>query len=250
LPSSAAARSGGFDRPEGTPSLAEALLLAPGGPVAIVAGSRPTHPYGTAILQKDLARRLLAEQVQTVGQLDLEATRSMLQQDSDDAALDLVAKPIAALSNWPCSLRELRLMHVRMYNLLGDPCTRIAHPPPDLDALTLAGRELRGRSAAIAVGTVEVVIESARESTAHGPLTAPPLTDSGDLEAIAAANYPRANQREIWRSSVPLREGSFELALPDPLPPGATLVRCVATGVDSSGARIDRLGAIRIASPP
>ena len=237
---------GWFDRPKGEPSLAEGLLLAPGGPVAIVAGSRPTHPYGTAILQKDLARRLLGDRVSTVGELDLEATRSMLQPDSDDAALDLVARPMAAIGNWPCSLPELRLMHVRMYNLLGDPCTRIALPPGPLNALRLEGRTLRGDVPGMVEGTVEVVLETAREACAAGPLSPAGSPHAPDLEALALENYPRANARTLWRGSAPIAAGSFSVDLPDPMPAEAAIVRSVVRGRGPTGEAMQALDGLRL----
>jgi len=237
---------GWFDRSDGEPSLAEALLEAPGGPVAIIAGSRPTHPYGTAILQKDLVRRLLHDRVATVGALDLEATRSMLLPDSDDAMVDLLARPMAVMSNWPCSLRELRLMHVRMYNLLGDPCMRIALPPEAPGALRVDGGTLRGEAAGIVEGRVQIVLETMREGTAAGALLPPATKEAPDLEERARANYPLANKRTLWRGTATIRDGRFELPLPEPLPAGAAIFRTTMWGRDAIGAGREGVDALRL----
>jgi hypothetical protein len=239
---------GWFDRSDGAPSLAERLLEAPGGPVAIIAGSRPTHPYGTAVLQKDLIRRLLHDRTATVGALDLESTRSMLLPDSDDAMIDLIARPMAAIGNWPCSLQELRLMHVRMYNLLGDPCTRIALPPEPKGAVHVDGRVLRGEARGMIEGRADIVLETVREASASGPLRAAPSRDAPDLEERASANYPRANVRILWQGSTVIREGRYELLLPDPLPVGAAILRSVVRGRDAGGAALEGLEALRLAT--
>lgn len=237
---------GWFDRPEGKPSLAELLLEAPGGPVAIIAGSRPTHPYGTAILQKDLIRGLLNDRVATVGELDLQATRSMLLPDSDDTMIDLLARPIAAVGQWPCSLRDLRLMHVRMYNLLGDPCTRIAHPPAPSGGLRLEGSTLRGTVPGVRTGLAEVLLETVREASAAGPLRPPASPEAADLESIAAVNYPQANARTLWFGRVAVRDERFDMVLPDPLPEGAAILRAVVVGEDAAGGTLEMVEAMRL----
>ena len=46
---SIACDTGAFDRPAGLPSLAERMILNPGGPVAVFASSRESHPYPNAL---------------------------------------------------------------------------------------------------------------------------------------------------------------------------------------------------------
>lgn len=215
---------GWFDLPEGDPSFAESLLLAPGGPIAVISGTRKTHPYGNAVLQKNLLRLLVAQRVATVGELDLLSSRQLFHRDSEDLAIDLLAMPIAAAARWPCTLDELRVMHARLYNLLGDPCTVIAYPPIEPASLELRSGTLHGSVDAHADGTVEFIIECPRADSAAGPLIGA-TRDDPELDRIAAANYPRANQRELARGSGPLRRGRFSIPLPDPLPDGAALIR-------------------------
>ncbi|HMN97137.1 MAG TPA: C25 family cysteine peptidase [Phycisphaerales bacterium] len=225
--------TGWFDREDGSPSLAEALLLAPGGPVAVIAGSRMTHPYGTAVFQKNLIRGLLGAEAATLGTLHMETGRRSFARDSDDLALDLVARPIALATRWACSLDELRLMHVRLYNLLGDPLLRIAHPPPEPSRLELRSGALHGAVDRTTGGSVRVVLESARALPAEGPL-AGAAPDDPDLERIAAANYPRANRRLLWEGEGTLRDGVFAVPLPSPLPEGAAVLRAAIEAADGS----------------
>ena len=96
--------AGWYDLPGGDLSLGEAMLFHPAGPVAVIAGSRPTHPYPNAILQKDVTMLLLVDRVQTVGDLDLLATRSLLQIDATDREIDLLAAPIAVANKWPTAV--------------------------------------------------------------------------------------------------------------------------------------------------
>jgi hypothetical protein len=238
--------TGWYDREDGSPSLSESMLFAEGGPIAVIAGSRPTHPYATAVLQADIARLLLHERVETIGELDLRATRSMLERDSTDASIDMIAKPIAALMNWPCSLDELRLMHVRMYNLLGDPSTRIAHPPAPPESIELLPGRVAVTVAQALRGEVTLTLETGRDACATGPLRAAARADDPDLETISGANYPRCNERVLWTGVTEITGPRIEAVLPDPLPTGAALLRIEVRGVDSGGAAIARLGGVLI----
>jgi len=243
---------GWYDRPDGAPSLAEAMLTAPGGPIAVIAGSRPTHPYGTAILQKDLTRGLLEGRIETIGELDRLATRGMLETDSDDVMLDAIVRPVAALGRWPCTLPQLRVMHARLYNLLGDPTTRIAHPPPPPASLELVEGTLRGAVGTPCTGRVTVEIETTRESIASGPLPGPATRDDPALEERAAELYPRVNSRVLWRGTTTIEEGRFALALPigdSELWPRAAMIRVAIDAIDADGQSFLRLGGLRIDAP-
>lgn len=236
---------GWYDRADGQPSLAETMLVAPGGPIALIAGSRPTHPYGTAALQKNLVDRLVHSRATTIGELDLMATRDMLRRDRLDDSIDMLVRPIAALTQWPCSFDELRLMHVRMYNLLGDPCTRVALPPPELDELVLDGATLRGRVDGASRGQVVVTIETDRPSHVGERLVPAAKRDDPELERIAAANYPRVNERVLWMGGGSLVDGTFSVDLPNPMPQGAVFIRCIVALPETV-----RLSGIRLTPQP
>jgi hypothetical protein len=100
--------AGWFDLADGEQSMAEAMILNPAGPIAVIAGSRQTHPYCNGVLEKDVLSLLLVKQVETIGELDLLATRSMIELDADDRALDAIVAPIAALQKWQTPLPALR----------------------------------------------------------------------------------------------------------------------------------------------
>ncbi|MCH1494350.1 MAG: C25 family cysteine peptidase, partial [Rubripirellula sp.] len=60
-------------------SLAESLLLAPGGPVAVIGGSRVTMPYGNAALAVELIHAIYGEEHHSLGDQWLSTQRSLLQ---------------------------------------------------------------------------------------------------------------------------------------------------------------------------
>ncbi|MEE8154483.1 MAG: C25 family cysteine peptidase, partial [Phycisphaerales bacterium] len=96
--------AGWYDLPDDRLSLAETMLLHPAGPVAVIAGSRITHPYANMILQKDITQLLFGQRIKTVGELDLLATRSMIEIDAVDRSLDALVLPIAIAQGWKSTL--------------------------------------------------------------------------------------------------------------------------------------------------
>jgi hypothetical protein len=222
--------AGWFDLPGGEACLGEMMLLNAAGPVAVIAGSRPTHPYANTVLQKDVAQLLLVDRVTTVGELDLLATRSMLEIDAMDRELDLVATPIALAGRWETSLRGLRHMHVRLYNLLGDPATRIAHARGSVEDLKLVDGRVRGIVRGVDVGRALVTIETASTAMARPDAVRAVRAGDPNLAETIARNYALANDRVLWRREVDLREGRFDVTLPEPMPARAAVLKVYAWG--------------------
>jgi len=212
-------------------SLAEALLLHPEGPVAVFAGSRPTHPYANAIVERDGVRSLLERRVRSVGAWDLDITRSLARSGRDE--LDTLAAPIAAIQRWPLTLRELRLQHVLLYNLIGDPTTRLIHPPFGAVALSIdADGTLEGRvEPAPKSAVAEIALVERRRARPRGVIPAAGQDDP-KLDDLAGRNWPRANDRVRWRAQFPLVDGRFRTRIPEPLPAGADLIVTVIRSAD------------------
>jgi hypothetical protein len=113
--------TGAFDsRPD---SLAEELLLAEQGPIAVIAATRVTMPYGNTVLGCELLRACVQDRPNELGRIMQLAQRRALEEASDDSlrsSLDLVAQGI---SPPPVDLSAERREHVWMYHLFGDPLT-------------------------------------------------------------------------------------------------------------------------------
>jgi hypothetical protein len=239
--------AGWYDLPAGRRSLAEAMLLHPHGPVAVIAGSRITHPYANALVQKEFTTVLLEQRIGTIGELDLLATRAMLTTDALDRQLDLMAGAIARFSGWHSSLLELRRMHVELYNLLGDPATRIALPPRHDVALTFRDDIIEGAIPVVSSGTAHLTIRTERASLARADLIRVVHGDDDpNLEKLAAINYPLANDRVLMRIDVPIVEGRFRVALEHPLSAAARVIRVRAIGTNEAGEKVEAFAAIRI----
>ena len=118
--------TGAYDLPYDC--LAEQMLRAPGGPVAVFAGSRVTMPYGMAVLGTGLMDEYFRQQRETLGEVILYAKRQMMDDDpdrTDRKLLDLLAR---AMSPDPQLLHAERQEHLLLFNLFGDPLLRLKYP--------------------------------------------------------------------------------------------------------------------------
>ena len=123
--------TGAMDAPHGC--LAEELLLAEEGPVAVIAATRVTMPYGNTIMGCELLRACFQDRPVALGDVLRLAQQRVLapvekgQQNKDQlrATLDGMAE---ALSPPPVDLVAERREHVLMYQLIGDPLLRLHRP--------------------------------------------------------------------------------------------------------------------------
>ena len=242
--------AGWYDLPDDRLSLAETMLLHPAGPVAVIAGSRITHPYANMILQKDITQLLFGQRIETVGELDLLATRSMIEIDAVDRSLDALVLPIAVAQGWKSTLSQLRQMHAHLYNLLGDPALRIALPVGRVEELTLHSERITGRVPNMQTGRVVITIETARTKPARVDQLVPVQgTNDPELETKATHNYPLANERVLLQLEGEVKDGRFEIALDKALPRSAALIKAYVVGEDDTGRTFDAIGATRVRLP-
>ena len=160
--------TGAFDATED--SLAEELVLSSTGPIAAIAASRVSGPYGLAMLSDGLLSSCFDQQTATLGEVVLQAKQRMLRGPESLIAPpeSLIAPPIkspthqatssqlsisssnhtpptpsprtnqlqmigalaAALSPAGYDLLAERREHVWQMNLLGDPLLQLCHPHP------------------------------------------------------------------------------------------------------------------------
>jgi hypothetical protein len=231
-----------FDRPDDC--LAEQMLKAPGGPVAVLGGSRVTMPYGMSVLGAALMDVYFREQPPTLGQTIVRAKRQMLLPLDDPqgavslsrAMLDGVA---GLISPQPAELSQERREHVYLFNLLGDPMLRMVHPqaveltcPPRAEA----GQRLRLKGQSDLAG--DAVLELVCRRDCHKvPLPPRQRFDPSDraLEAFHAV-YEQAQDRCWGRWALELPEGPFatEIVIP-PQCHGPCHLRLRVAGAGSFG---------------
>ncbi|MFW5693354.1 MAG: C25 family cysteine peptidase, partial [Thermoguttaceae bacterium] len=191
-----------------------------GGPVAVVAGSRVTMPYGMSVLATELVDQCFQRQVPTLGDALLAAKQRMgAQPDAvgpERAMLDAIA---GALSPAAERVADERAEHVLLMNLLGDPMLRLRYPQPvELHAPEQAppGGQLRveGTSPIDGEGKVELVVTRGRLAFTPPPRRTFPTTSDG-LSALQAV-YEQANDGRLAVVPLVTRAGRFAVELPVP----------------------------------
>jgi len=197
--------------------LAKQMLRQPGGPVAVVAGSRVTMPYAMSVLAVGLMDEVFRKRSATLGEALLKAKQHMVkgpaEGDQQRAMLDSIA---AAISPAPSQLAAERLEHVLLFNLIGDPLLRLRYPQEvklEVAAHAAAGRPLRvsGFSPVDGRATIELVVPRGRLSFTPPPRREYPQT-SGELSEFQEI-YRRANNARLASVEVPVHAGRFEAQL-------------------------------------
>ena len=184
--------TGAFDEPRDC--LAEEMLRAARGPVAILSGSRVTMPYAMAVMGNELMVECFEHRRETLGEVVLHAKRRMAapvdptaEPGSNRALLDAIAQ---AISPAPDLLDEERSEHLLLFNLLGDPLLRLQHPdmiPVEVPNEIRAGGQLAVsfHSELAGIGTIELVCRRDRSRIS------PPRRPSFDPADEALAEYSR-----------------------------------------------------------
>lgn len=204
--------TGRYDMPEGERSLSESMLFHPGGPIGVIAGSRITHPYPNALVKKNLMHELTAARRPLLGQADLAADRSLGFPDEVDARLELLVSAGAAMdASWHSSPAELRLLHIRLYNLLGDPALEIAHPRNGIEARLADDGAIVGSVPGIERGRLTFEVEIPRDEFLAGDFLSSLGEHDPDLEEKARHNFPRANARILAAGSTDIVNGRFRI---------------------------------------
>lgn len=212
--------TGAFDA--GEEALAERMLLSDGGPIAVLAGSRVTMPYGNALAAQGLIQAVYHERAERLGDAWLYAQRELATDAADEEELaerrKLIDMLATALTPSPDLLPPERLEHVHLYNLLGDPALRLQHP--ESISLTAPRSVTSGASFEVAgvaphAGTLTVAVC--------------PLPGSADVDPTASRleRYEQANCVDIARVEIPDQAaGRFrvELTLPPSLRGSVRLV--------------------------
>jgi hypothetical protein len=200
--------------------LAAEMLRQPGGPVAVLAGSRVTMPYSMSVMATGLIDEVFQKHSPTLGEAVLHSKQRMMKESGGGGAqraiLDLVAK---AISPAPKQLAEERAEHVWMFNLIGDPLLRLRHAQP-IDLKTAenaaAGGTLKVNGAAPidGRGVVELSLRRGRmtftpPSRREYPRTPEPLAEFQEV-------YKKANDQRLLSIPIVAKDGRFEVNIAVP----------------------------------
>lgn len=196
-----------YDRPQDC--LAEDMLRAPGGPVAIYGGSRVTMPYAMAVMGTELLDEYFKNRPATLGEVVLNSKRNMVKTVVEAEALQkgnrvLIDGIAALLSPVKTTLEDERKEHLHLFNLIGDPNLRLVYP--ETVAVTAVeeiepGQVLHVSAQSPLGGRVTVELLARRDT----PKVAPPTRETFDpshagLSALQTS-YDQANDK-VWAKAV------------------------------------------------
>jgi hypothetical protein len=108
--------------------LGEELLLAEEGPIAVIAATRVTMPYGNTVLGYELLRACFDDRPDSLGEVLRLAQRRSLTEPEKGSLRASIDKLAEGISPPPADLVAERREHVLMYQLLGDPLLRLRRP--------------------------------------------------------------------------------------------------------------------------
>lgn len=109
--------NGFFDLRERMQSIAEVLVLNPGGAIAAFAASRVSHPYPNALYGDAIVQSFVSQRAPTIGEGLVMAKQRMREGELPLAPLLFESDPTALTDE-----------HVGLYNLFGDPATVLQYP--------------------------------------------------------------------------------------------------------------------------
>lgn len=249
---------------------AETLLARKNGPVAVIAGTRVTMPYGMSQLSTELMDGCFRDQIPTLGGILLNAKRNVWnksdapidksqmregatispaadrQRDNQRSMFEQMAK---ALSPEGHDLMEERREHVRLMNLLGDPLLRISHPKSIrmvCDPETIAGNTIVVSGSLPHAGRLKVELVLMRDRLPEGLRPVSNFQGTDAQRTSMQENYSRASDLVLTKQEKNATEGDFSVELT--VPPecrGRCVVRVFVYGQDAWASGTQRLNVRR-----
>lgn len=232
-----------------TPSLAEALILNPNGPIGVIASSRISNELNY-LLETAFLHEMTKERTPTLGRMFLCTKRRML--------LGRLPLPPALAQQFGlpthAGYSDGKRTHLWLYNLFGDPTVRLAHPRDTSSYIHVpeavrAGDEFEVELMAEIpnAATVTTRLECLRTNFVLAPR---PVDYTGVPAVVFDAirqNHARANHRLIDRRTVGAETTTVKMRMPAGYPPGHYLVRQYVT--DANG-HILATGGVRVTVAP
>ena len=203
--------------------LAEQMVKQPGGPVAVICGSRVTMPYAMSLLSIEMANEFFDGQCLTIGQLLRKAKLAMVNPKpiaDDDKYRQMIESMGQSLSPLPKQLEAEKREHLHLVNLLGDPLLRLRRPlNVDLQCVgeATAGKTLKIKGASSVAGqlTIELVYRRDRFRVRSKRRR----TFEADDQKLAdyQKSYLQAHDQVCVSKQLTIAAGSFDTTIEIPL---------------------------------
>ena len=238
--------------------LAETMLMQPGGPIAVLCGTRVTMPYAMSRLSLELMEEFFEGDALTLGDLVRVSLRRMAKDEpapaGDDRYRRLIEEMGKSLSPFPQLLPLERLEHAKLIHLLGDPLLKLARPKPlqlDVSDRIEAGTNLSVEGVAPSDGELQIELVYERDRFLKRPKRRRDYESSDFSFRQYDEVYRQAQQRTVAKIYAPVKRGSFEQAIEVPeSASGRCQVRAVVVSADtfamgSSAVRVTRPEVVR-----
>ncbi len=209
--------TGAFDAED---CLAEEMLRAEGGPVAVICGSRVTMPYAMSVLGTEMLKECFQQQRETIGEVLLHAKRNSVLGPRTDPRSKTLDSLAALLNPNGGDLAEERAEHLLLFNLLGDPLLRLRYPRElelQVPAAAVAGEPLRVSGECDLEGEALVELVVRRDRLTFKPESRGDYRASPETSAAYQETYARANDARLCWQVVPVENGRFTAELETPL---------------------------------
>ncbi|MGE0431742.1 MAG: C25 family cysteine peptidase [Planctomycetota bacterium] len=228
------------------PSLAEALITNPRGPIGVIASSRVSNEINL-LLEMAFLNVATRQGAVTLGELFTRTEREMLR-------LALPIPPaLAAGLGIPThqGYSDAKRTHLWLYNMFGDPTVHLTRPRSFLGMRASnpvqAGRMLETIVAAPQqVRRIELRLEAPRDTVLNEPTPLDLTARETEVFEAMRENHSRVNQRLVATTFMPAEAGKptrIRLSLPAGVPAGSYIVRVL--GYDADG-RLQTSGATRV----
>ena len=197
--------------------LAEKMLMQPGGPIAVLCGTRVTMPYAMSRLSLEMMEEFFDGDAATLGQLVRVSMRRMASDAATDADTDqyrrLIEEMGKSLSPFPQLLPLERLEHAKLIHLLGDPLLKLARPEAlniSVSKEVAAGSKTTVRGSSPTDGELQLELVYERDRFLERPKRRREYESSDHAFREYQDVYQRAQQRTVSKLTVPVKQGSFE----------------------------------------
>ncbi|MEE2639525.1 MAG: C25 family cysteine peptidase [Planctomycetota bacterium] len=201
--------------------LAEEMLEAPGGPVAVLAGSRITMPYAMAVLSHEMLTATFEGNCETLGELIRKAKQNLAarkknQFDRTRSAIEAVAGVFSPNRD---QLDEERLEHVQLFNIRGDPLLRLPRAktvPLSTPSTAVSGKSLLVSGDSPHAGRLLVELSFDRAKLPFRPKDRKEFEWTHEFLERIQQEYVSANRKTVARQVFEVDEGPFEVEIDVP----------------------------------
>lgn len=193
--------------------VAEQLLHDPQGPLAVVASTRISMPYGNTRFGSELlVGHASPSPADTIGDLVSQSRRRCLAESKDPAisGLDHLARLLGSTNH---SLLDERRDHAEMYQLLGDPLMATSRVTPmtiDTPPRLVGGEDLIVRGVASIDGRLTVQVVRSIDGTSAAKTTESPVRSGERFSVRVAADKSWQSGPRIVRVGI---EGTQQFAI-------------------------------------